>query len=109
MCIRDRSGYALPLALAALLLVLTVVPVLTVIVSSFRPSGLPLSDGWTLQHFAKVWSTASTYRLVADTLIFAAVLAWLVERTDMPGRDLFRAGILMPIASSSGGVAIGII
>ena len=113
-----RSGYTLPLALAALLLVLTVVPVLTVIVSSFRPSGLPLGDGWTLQHFAKVWSTASTYRLVADTLIFAAgstafgialaaVLAWLVERTDMPGRDLFRAGILMPMATPPLLLAIG--
>jgi iron(III) transport system permease protein len=111
-------GYALPLALAALLLLLTVVPVVTVVVSSFRPSGLPLSDGWTLAHFAKVWSTGHTYRLVADTLIFAAgstafgialaaVLAWLVERTDMPGRDFFRAGILMPMATPPLLLAIG--
>ena len=114
----QRRGYVLPLILAVLLFALTVVPVLTVVVSSFRPSGLPLSDGWTIAHFAKVWSSGTTYRLVADTLIFAAgstalgiaiagILAWLIERTDMPGRDLFRAGILMPMATPPLLLAIG--
>ncbi|MCW5773581.1 MAG: iron ABC transporter permease, partial [Rhodospirillaceae bacterium] len=113
-----RRNYALPLLLAVLLFVLTVIPVLTVVVSSFRPSGLPLSDGWTLEHFARVWSSGYTYRLVLNTFIFAAgstfvgialsgVLAWLVERTDMPGRDLFRAGILMPMATPPLLLAIG--
>lgn len=115
---RPKRASALPLFLFVLLFALTVVPVLTVVVSSFRPSGLPLSDGWTFAHFAKVWSTPFTYRLVADTLIFAAgstlvgialaaVLAWLIERTDMPGRDLFRAGILMPMATPPLLLAIG--
>jgi iron(III) transport system permease protein len=114
----QRRGYALPLVLAAILFALTVVPVLTVIVASFRPSGLPLSDGWTVAHFVKVWSAGFTYRLFVDTLIFAAgstavgvalagVLAWLIERTDMPGRDLFRAGILMPMATPPLLLAIG--
>ena len=114
----QRRGYVLPLILAVLLVALTVVPVLTVVVSSFRPSGLPLSDGWTIAHFAKVWSSGTTYRLVADTLIFAAgstalgiaiagILAWLIERTDMPGRALFRAGILMPMATPPLLLAIG--
>jgi iron(III) transport system permease protein len=111
-------GHALPVLLAALLAVLTVLPVATVIVASFRPSGLPLSDGWTFAHFVKVWSAGHSYRLVADTLIFAAgstafgialaaALAWLVERTDMPGRDFFRAGILMPMATPPLLLAIG--
>jgi iron(III) transport system permease protein len=111
-------GYALPVLLAALLAVLTVLPVATIIVASFRPSGLPLSEGWTLGHFVRVWSSAYSYRLVAQTLIFAAgstafgialaaALAWLVERTDMPGRDFFRAGILMPMATPPLLLAIG--
>jgi iron(III) transport system permease protein len=65
-------GYALPVLLAVLLALLTVLPVATVIVASFRPSGLPLSDGWTLEHFFKVWSSAYSYRLVWQTLVFAA-------------------------------------
>ncbi len=111
-------GYALPIVLAVLLALLTVLPVATVIVASFRPSGLPLSDGWTLEHFVKVWSSAYSYRLVWQTLVFAAgstafgialaaALAWLVERTDMPGRDLFRVGILMPMATPPLLLAIG--
>ncbi|MFO0987212.1 MAG: iron ABC transporter permease [Alphaproteobacteria bacterium] len=111
-------GYTLPVVLAILLALLTVVPVATVIVASFRPSGLPLSDGWTLAHFAKVWSSAYSYRLVWQTLVFAAgstafgialaaALAWLVERTDMPGRDFFRTGILMPMATPPLLLAIG--
>ena len=111
-------GLALPVLLAVLLAVLTVLPVATIVVSSFRPSGLPLSDGWTLEHFVKVWSSAYSYRLVWHTLVFAAgstvfgialaaALAWLVERTDMPGRDFFRTGILMPMATPPLLLAIG--
>src|SRR5690606_28434521 len=65
-------AHALPVLLAILLFFLTVVPVLTIVVSSFRPSGLPLSDGWTVEHFATVWSNGYTYRLLGNTLIFAA-------------------------------------
>ncbi len=111
-------GYALPVLLAVLLALLTVLPVATVIVASFRPSGLPLSEGWTLDHFVKVWSSAYSYRLVWQTLVFAAgstlfgialaaALAWLVERTDLPGRDFFRTGILMPMATPPLLLAIG--
>ncbi len=114
----QRRSVVLPLLLGVLLFALTVVPLVTVIVSSFRPSGLPLSNGWTIAHFVQVWSAGHTYRLVADTLIFAAgstmvgivlagVLAWLIERTDMPGGDLFRAGILMPMATPPLLLAIG--
>lgn len=114
---RGRA-HLLPLLLAVLLFVLTVVPVVTIVVASFRPSGLPLSDGWTIAHFLNVWSAGHTYRLLANTLIFAAGstafgialaggLAWLIERTDLPGADLFRAGILMPMATPPLLLAIG--
>jgi iron(III) transport system permease protein len=111
-------AHLLPALLAVLLFVLTVVPVVTIVVASFRPSGLPLSDGWTIAHFLNVWSAGHTYRLLANTLIFAAgstafgivlagALAWLIERTDLPGADLFRAGILMPMATPPLLLAIG--
>ena len=108
----------LPVVLAALLFVLTVVPVITIVVASFRPDGLPLSHGWTVAHYLKVWSAGHSYWLLINTLVFAAgstvfgialagALAWLIERTDLPGADLFRAGILMPMATPPLLLAIG--
>src|SRR6185312_6924698 len=59
------------LLLVALLVILTVVPLATVVVGSFRPMGMPLSAGWTLQHYTQVWGDAYTYVLVRNTLVFA--------------------------------------
>lgn len=111
-------GQALPIVLAALLFALTVIPFLTVLVASFRPSGLPLDQGWTGAHYAAVWNAAYTYKLLLNTIVFAGgstivgiavagVLAWTVERTDVPGREIFRAGILMPMATPPLLLAIG--
>jgi iron(III) transport system permease protein len=106
------------LLLTALLLVLTVVPLATVVVGSFRPFGLPLSAGWTLDHYIKVWSDPYTYVLVSNTLLFALgstalsivvalALSLLIERTDLPGGRLFAAAILMPMVTPPLLLAIG--
>jgi iron(III) transport system permease protein len=111
-------GQMLPILLAALLFLLTVVPVVTIVVASFRPDGLPLSQDWTVAHYLKVWSAGHSYWLLINTLVFTAgstvfgialagALAWLIERTDLPGADLFRAGILMPMATPPLLLAIG--
>ena len=97
---------------------LTLVPLVTVVVSSFRPDGLPLSPGWTADHYTEVWSAAYTWRLLGNSLLFAGAsaglaliiglaLAWLIERTDIPLPDLFRAAILMPMATPPLLLAIG--
>ena len=109
---------ALPLVLAVVLALLTVVPLLMVVLASFRPLGLPFSLGWTLDHYIEIWSSSYTYGLVMRSLGFAAgstvfglalagTLAWLLERTDLPWRNLFRAGILMPMATPPLLLAIG--
>ncbi len=89
---------------------LTVTPLAILLVGSFRPDGLPATPGWTLEHYIDVWGSAYDWQLVANTLLFsgastilavtlATALSWLLERTDLPARDLFRAMILMPMAT----------
>src|SRR5690606_24186341 len=101
-----------------LLTVLTVVPLLMVLVASFRPAGIPNSAGWTFAHYLRVWGDPFTYRLVGNTMLFAVGstifaitialgLSWLLERTDMPGRSLFRSAILMPMVTPPLLLAIG--
>jgi iron(III) transport system permease protein len=98
----------LAVVLALLIGALTVVPLATVVVGSFRPMGFVGGEGFTLEHYAQVWGSAHTWDLIANTLVFAAgstfiailiglPLAWLLERSDFPGRDFFAAAILVPM------------
>ena len=93
-------------------------PLTVLLVGSFRPDGLPSTPGWTLDHYIDVWGSAYDWRLVANTLVFAGAstflaivlataLSWLLERTDLPARNLFRAMILMPMATPPLLLAIG--
>ncbi len=108
----------LALGVGVLLALLTLVPLTVLLVGSFRPDGLPSTPGWTLDHYIEVWGSAYDWRLVANTLVFAGAstflaivlataLSWLLERTDLPARNLFRAMILMPMATPPLLLAIG--
>jgi iron(III) transport system permease protein len=107
-----------PVTLTVILLLLVAVPIISVIAASLRPGGLPLDNGWTVKHYTSIWGAAYTYRLLGNTLMFAfgstvfsilvgGTLAWLLERTDVPGRGLFRAAILMPMMTPPLLLAIG--
>jgi iron(III) transport system permease protein len=84
-------------AMAVLIGVLVVPPVIAVIYSGFV-AGPTLRDAtFTLSNYAGVLQSPATYETLADTAIFAlsasfvtiavaAFLAWLVERTDAPFR-----------------------
>lgn len=109
---------AIVVVLAVLLGFLTLAPLATVLVGSFRPDGLPFSPGWTLHNYVEVWGARYTWQLLGNTLLFACCssalaiaialsLSWLVERTDLPGRALFHAAILMPMATPPLLLAIG--
>ena len=98
------------LIVGGLLSYLAVVPLVILIVSSLTPSGLPLDPGWSLEHFRSVYSDAGFYRMAWTTVKFAAgsalgaltigiVMAWLVERTDLPARGLVRGMIILPMAT----------
>lgn len=105
-----RIGRSLPvLALGLALAYLVLVPVAILAWSSVKPTGLPLDPGFTLQHFVSTYTNADTYRLLGTSVVFAVgsallattcglILAWLVERTDLPGRNVFRALIVLPMA-----------
>ncbi len=114
---RVRSGW-LPYVLLVLIGLITLAPITSVVVGSFRPMGLPTSSGWTLTHYIDIWSSAHTYRLVLNTLIFsilsttlalsiAGTIAWLIERTNIYGVGYFRAAILAPMATPPLLLAIG--
>lgn len=87
---------------------LVVVPIVMLVRSSVSPSGLPTDPGFTFQHFLTVYTRPSTYQLVGTTatfsigstvvaLLLGTVLAWLVERTDMPTRHVIRGLVILPM------------
>lgn len=92
---------------------LIAVPLVMLLVAAFRGPAdqLPFEPGarWTLQHIhALLTDPVITTRILPDTFVFvvgtvAVVfvlglgLAWLVERTDLPGREIWFSLILFPL------------
>lgn len=119
--VRTAGGWAGRLTAAAvglLLVYLVVVPLILLGISSLRPTGFPLESGWTLSNFGKVFLAEDFPGLVWTTLLFAlgstalamvlgTALAWLVERTDLPGRNVFRVLVILPMATPPVLLAIG--
>jgi iron(III) transport system permease protein len=98
--------------LTALLLLLVGVPLLMVVLMSLR-TGFPGEGGpLTLANFIAVYSSAGTYKILLNTLLFASgtvlvalvfavPLVWLLSRTDIPFKStiyvLMTVGILIPV------------
>lgn len=92
---------------------LILVPLGMLLLTAFRgPSDyLPLEEGsrWTLNNLRDIYSSPVLYdTIIPDTLVFVAgtvcavfviafLLAWLVERTDLPGRETWFPLILFPL------------
>lgn len=90
------------------LLYLVAVPLVLLLVASFKPTGLPLDPGWSLANYGQVYGDQGFYRLLWNTVVFAlgctagalllgGVLAWLVERTDLPYKAFARVMIALPM------------
>jgi len=103
-----RRWSALDAVLALLLLYLVAVPLVLLLVASFKPTGLPLDPGWSLVQYARTYGDPRFYKLAWDTAVFAVgctlgalcvggVLAWLVERTDLPFKQAARVMIALPM------------
>jgi iron(III) transport system permease protein len=102
-------GRSLPaLALLGLLVYLVALPLALLLVASVKPTGLPLDPGFGFEHFRTVYGDPGFYRLVGNTAVFAlgctvcalllgGVLAWLVERTDLPMKGAARVMIALPM------------
>ena len=92
-----------------LLLLLILVPLVRLILSSFQFGHPAMPEGWTLQNYFAAYSLPAFYRALATTVLLSAVgtsitmtiailFAWLIERTDMPFRNLAWSLILIPMA-----------
>lgn len=120
---RGPSGHAVrrwipSISLGAILVYLVAIPVVFVAWSSFKPTGLILDEGFTLGHYEELFVGSNigglflnTARFALGTTVVALLigipLAWVVERTDIPFRKLFRALIILPMATPPVLLAIG--
>jgi iron(III) transport system permease protein len=97
-------SWSVPVLIAALVAYLTLVPVVMMIVDSFKDSNGHAST----HHYQAILSSGASWTLIWHSVEFAlfasifgtavgAILAWLVERTNMPGRRLFYAAALAPL------------
>jgi len=101
-----------PHGLFFLVLFLVMAPLLFLVLGSFSTARLPgdfsLSTMGVANYF-KVYSDPGTYELLTNTVIYVAgsvalgislafSLAWLVERTNMPGKIWVYAGVPMTLA-----------
>ncbi len=106
---RSWTDWMPTLALGAILVYLVIAPLAALVISSLRPTGFPLDPGWTLENYVKAYGNVEFLSLLSNTVVFAfgatavavftaLLLAWSVERTDVPGRAAFRVMVLVPIA-----------
>ena len=106
---RSAGAWLFFFVVVLLLLWLILIPLGQMIVSSFR-TGHPVAPGpFTFKNYIAAYLNPITYRMIFNTVLFAgagtaitvsiAVLfAWLIERTDMPLRDLCWSLLLIPMA-----------
>lgn len=105
---RLRS-HALLIGVTAFLVFLILVPLVRLLVSSFQLGHPSIPEGWSLQNYTAAFSMGVFYEALGTTVVISAVgtlitvgiailFAWLIERTDMPCRNLAWALILIPMA-----------
>src|SRR5262245_61123079 len=91
------------------LLLLILVPLVRLIINSFQLGHPAMPEGWTLQNYLSAYSLPAFYCALGTTVVLsvlgtvitlsmAILFAWLIERTDMPLRNLAWAFILIPMA-----------
>lgn len=114
--IRSRSGprisgmTVLWILLSVVIGWLVLVPIALLILSSFKTEGFPTDVGYTLRHYVDAYSDPDLRDVLVNSAIFTVfstilavglgtVLAWLVERTNVPGGRAFRALIIIPMAT----------
>ena len=105
---RIRS-HAVLIAITAFLLFLVLIPLVRLLLSSFQLGHPAVPAGWTLQNYIAAYTMPRFYEALGTTVLLSAVgtfitlaiavlFAWLIERTDMPLRNLAWTLILIPMA-----------
>ena len=104
--------WSLKLFIVAVFLILIYMvgsPILCLLISSLKETGLPNDPGFTLSNYLSTYSDPYTYELFWNSLVFSVgstavalslgiTFAWLVERTDTPLRSLVRGMIISTMA-----------
>lgn len=97
-------SWLVPLAIAVLIGYLTVVPIVMMIRDSLRDA----NGAFGLDNYKLILTSHTSWSLIGQSVVFAlgatlfgtavgAVLAWLVERTNVPGRRIFYVAALVPL------------
>jgi iron(III) transport system permease protein len=109
---RIQSRTVAIVAIVVLLLYLVIGPVGMLVFSTFRATVGQLPFGadvaWTFQNYVQVFTSPSTYAVLSNTLIFSIgslilsfalsiTFAWLIERTDLPFRNVLFVVIIASI------------
>lgn len=109
---RNIVARLFPWLVLAVLAVLVIAPIFSLVAGAFSLSRLPNEfslDNMGLGNFYAVWVEQRIDKVIWNTAIYvagatifgifsAALLAWLVERTDMPGKTWIYAGVPLGIA-----------
>jgi iron(III) transport system permease protein len=93
----------------AVTIYLVVIPLIFLLWTSFRTAPVGMPAELTLSNYARAYANPGTYELLQNTLVFAVgsgataiflgiIFAWLVERTNVPFKDLLYPLFLVPIA-----------
>lgn len=102
--LRFEPSALIPLAIAIVIVYLSLVPVGKMVFDSFQTESGALS----FANYRTILTSSTAYRLMGGSLVFAigssvlgtaigTVLAWLVERTNMPGRRILFGAALVPL------------
>lgn len=111
---RVRGGWGvdrlLTIAIVGIGLFLVLVPLGTLLWAAFRTDilGLP-GETYTLHNFVEAYTDPRSYSAIGNSFLYAAgstvismaiatVMAWAIERTNMPGRRVVFALMLVPLA-----------
>src|SRR5918999_1315930 len=97
-----------PLVGAGILVYLAVLPLIMLISGSFQAEVAPREFVYTLKNYHNAYASEYTYSTFMNSLIFAtgssaltfvlaAILAWLVERTNTPLRIIFVPIAVVPL------------
>lgn len=104
---RPDSALLVPLVAVLLLLYLVAFPLTMLLLGSVSVEGEP-AKGLTLANYVDTYTSPATYRLLANSVLYAfgssllaltlgTGLAWIIERTNTPGRRAFFALSLVPL------------
>ena len=88
---------------------LVVIPLVFLLWTSFRSGQIGMPAELTFANYVRAYANPGTYELMYNTLVFALgssaialllgiIFAWLVERTNLPGKNLLYPLFLVPIA-----------